>query len=139
MSSEETNTMKGEVGDANLSQDESVVCTGKIQVFVEGRKYKTQYTKKFLERKTWKAPNPNEILSIIPGSVSSILVKKGELVKKGDRLMIYEAMKMQNVITAPFDAEIEMINVEKGDRLPKGALLILLKSIETSVKKSKKK
>lgn len=138
MSSEEINVMSGDMADAVLMSDDPNCFTDKIQVFVGGRKYKTQYTKKFIERKIWKEPNSNEIFSILPGSVYSILVKKGDKVKKGEKLMIYEAMKMKNVISAPFDAVIEMINVEIGDKLPKGTLLILLAREEHTAKKGKK-
>ena len=122
------------MADAVIMPDEPVVYTDKLQIHVNGRKYKTQFTKKFAERKVWKEPNPNEIVSILPGSVNSVLVKKGAKVKKGDKLLIYEAMKMKNVICAPFEAEVEMINVEPGDKLPKGALLILLKKEEPKEK-----
>ncbi|MEG2849185.1 MAG: acetyl-CoA carboxylase biotin carboxyl carrier protein subunit, partial [Bacteroidales bacterium] len=61
-------------------------------------------------------------------SVDSIMVKVGDKVKKGDRLMIYEAMKMKNVISAPFEAIIETIDVKVGDKLPEGARLILLRN-----------
>lgn len=136
----EINLMSGDMADAVLMSDDPNCFTGKIQIHVGGRTYKTMYTKKFMERKVWKEPNANEIFSILPGSVESILVKKGDKVKKGDRLMIYEAMKMKNIISAPFDATIEMINVENGDKLPKGNLLILLAKNELKEKvKSKKK
>ncbi|MBQ8645810.1 MAG: acetyl-CoA carboxylase biotin carboxyl carrier protein subunit [Bacteroidales bacterium] len=100
--------------------------TDKIQVHVCGRQYKTRYTRKFVERKKWEAPNPNEVRSIIPGSVTEICVKEGTKVKKGTCLMIYEAMKMNNRIVAPFDATVKSIEVNKGDKLPKGALLVVL-------------
>ncbi|MBR5856214.1 MAG: biotin/lipoyl-binding protein [Bacteroidales bacterium] len=100
--------------------------TDKIQIHECGRKYKTRYTKKFVERKVWQAPNPKEVRSIIPGSVTEINVKEGDKVEKGSKLMIYEAMKMKNVIAAPFDAVIERVEVQVGDKLPKGALLITL-------------
>ena len=113
-----------EVGDAVLMSDDPNLFTGQIQVFVEGRKYNTKLTKKFRERKFWKAPNPKEILSYIPGVVASIDVKEGERVKKGEKLMIYEAMKMKNIVSAPFDGIIKRIAVSEGDKLPKGHLLI---------------
>ncbi len=103
-------------------------CTGVIQIHEEGRRYKTKLTKKYAERKAWKEPNPNEINSIIPGSVTEILVKEGDKVKRGEKLLIYEAMKMKNIIAAPFDAEIVKINIEIGSKLPKGHLLIMLKA-----------
>jgi len=66
------------------------------------------------------------VKSIIPGSVTEIKVKAGDNVKKGGKLMIYEAMKMKNIISAPFDAVVESVEVNVGDKLPKGAVLIRL-------------
>lgn len=125
---EDTNIQQisADLGDAVLMSNDPNLFTDKIQVHECGRKYKTLYTKKFLERKPWQAPNPNEIRSIIPGSVTEIFVKEGIRVKKGEKLMIYEAMKMKNIIAAPFDATIESIEAKVGDKLPKGAMLISL-------------
>ena len=53
-----------------------------------------------------------------------IFVKPGQTVKKGEKLMIYEAMKMMNVIEAPMDGKIKEVNVKVGESLPKGALLV---------------
>ena len=115
-----------EVGDAVLMSNDPNYGSSHIQVFVEGRKYKTTLTKKFINRKKWEAPNPNEIKSYIPGEVSQLLVKTGDKVRRGDKLMIYDAMKMKNIISAPTDGYIQSIHVEEGDKLPKGALLITL-------------
>ena len=98
-----------------------------LQLHENGRKYKTAYTRKFAERKPWKAPDRNELRSILPGNVDSILVKPGDAVKKGEKLMIYEAMKMKNIIAAPFDAVVVSVEVNRGDNLPKDALLMRLK------------
>lgn len=115
-----------EVGDAVLMSNDPNFDEGHLQIATEGRKYRTTLTKKFLERKTWKAPDPNEIISHIPGEVSEIMVKEGDIVAKGEKMIIYEAMKMKNIITAPFDAQIIKVAVNQGDKLPKGALLVKL-------------
>lgn len=115
-----------EVGDAVLMSDEPSSYTHHIQVFAEGRKYKTLYTKKFMERKKWVAPDPNILRSLIPGVVESVAVKAGQRVKKGEKLMTYEAMKMKNIISAPFDGKIKSVDVKEGDKLPKGATLIVM-------------
>jgi Acetyl/propionyl-CoA carboxylase, alpha subunit len=129
MEKEDIKILSGDVHDAIISPDDVNVYTEHIQIHTEGRKYKTLFTKKFAERKKWEAPNPNLIKSIIPGSVDSILVKEKSKVKKGDKLMIYEAMKMKNVITAPFDATIVKIDVAIGNKVPKGTTLIELKPL----------
>lgn len=122
----EIKSISADLGDAVLMSNDPNLFTDKIQIHECGRVYKTRYTRKFVERKKWEAPNPNEVRSIIPGSVTEVLVKPGDKVKKGAKLMIYEAMKMKNVIVSPFDAVVESIEVKAGDKLPKGTLLVKL-------------
>ena len=117
---EEMHTL-GEISDAVVMPNAP---KEKFRIAEEGREYKTYLTKKFLERKPWKAPDPLKVLSHIPGSVIEIFVKSGQSVKKGEKLMIYEAMKMMNVIEAPADGTIREVNVKVGQSLPKGALLV---------------
>lgn len=54
-----------------------------IQLTENDEKYNTLPTYRYTERKRWVAPNPKEVLSIIPGSVISIDVKVGDSVKRG--------------------------------------------------------
>lgn len=126
MENQEIKSISADLGDAVLMSNDPNLFTDKIQVHVCGRQYKTLYTRKFIERKRWHAPNPNEVRSIIPGSVTEIKVSVGDKVKKGTCLMVYEAMKMKNRIVAPFDATVKSIEVKQGDRLPKDALLMVL-------------
>lgn len=123
----EIKSISADLGDAVLMSNDPNLFTDKIQIHECGRVYKTRYTRKFMERKRWEAPNPSQVRSIIPGSVTEVLVKPGDKVKKGSKLMIYEAMKMKNVIVSPFDAVVVSVEVKAGDKLPKGALLVILK------------
>jgi len=99
-----------------------------LQIFPDARKYKTTFTKKYKNRKAWQRPDPQEILSVIPGVVTSITVKEGSHVNKGEQIMVYEAMKMQNIIRAPFDGTVEKIFVKPGEKTAKGVVMIYLKS-----------
>ena len=99
-----------------------------VDFAVTARKYKTQLTNKYKNRKVWVNPNPYEIQSSIPGTVISIAVNEGDLVKEGDQLLILEAMKMQNRIQMPFTARIKKINVSPGDKVPKDTLMIELEA-----------
>lgn len=103
-----------------------------LQLHEEGRAYKTFFTKKFLERKKWQAPDLTKVVSHIPGSVIQIFVKPGDEVHKGSKLMIYEAMKMKNVINAPFDGKIKEVNVKVGEHLPKAAVLVTYEKLRTA-------
>ena len=88
--------------------------------------YKTRLSKKFSSRTPYKPSDPKSILSFIPGTVMEILVSKGQKVKKGENLLILDAMKMQNNVKCPFDGKIKSIEVKTGDKVAKGTLLIEL-------------
>ncbi len=60
----------------------------------------------------------------MPGLVIAIHVMPGQIVVKGDPLLILEAMKMENTIKAPHPANIKHIYVSAGQAVEKGAVLI---------------
>lgn len=62
--------------------------------------------------------------SPMPGLVMKILVQPGAQVKKGDVLLILEAMKMENAIKAPADAFVAEVKCEAGQSVEKGSVLI---------------
>lgn len=59
----------------------------------------------------------------MPGTILDIKVQAGQSVKKGDVLIILEAMKMENEIMAPCDGKVTGVNVRKGDSVETAALL----------------
>ena len=63
----------------------------------------------------------------MPGLVVSIHAAAGDILKKGDQLLVLEAMKMENVIKAPSDVTIDKILVKPKDTVEKGQLLISFK------------
>ena len=97
--------------------------------------YKTRISVKFRNRKPYKSSDPGSVLSIIPGTILDILVKPGQEVKKGDELMILEAMKMQNLLKAAFDGTIKTIAVKKGDKVAKGTLLLEMEGLKDRLQK----
>ena len=101
-----------------------------VQVYEGGRKYETYSSVKMKHRKPWRKPDPQEILSTIPGSVVSLFVKEGDLVGKDQPLMVFEAMKMHNVIQAPFSGTVEQVLVKPGEKLPRGKVMIYIRSGE---------
>ncbi|WP_394906426.1 acetyl-CoA carboxylase biotin carboxyl carrier protein subunit [uncultured Mesonia sp.] len=66
----------------------------------------------------------NEIKAPMPGLIIEVNVKPGDEVKEGDYLMVLEAMKMENALTAPRDAKIKHIAINKGETVEKNQLLI---------------
>ena len=65
-----------------------------------------------------------QILSPMPGNILNVNVKVGDAVKKGQVLLILEAMKMENEIMAPKDGTITSVNVQNGSTVESGALLV---------------
>jgi pyruvate carboxylase len=70
--------------------------------------------------------NPSHIGASMPGTVLKALIVKGDQVKKGDHLMITEAMKMETTVQAPFDGVVKEIHVSNGEALQTGDLLLEL-------------
>jgi biotin carboxyl carrier protein len=66
----------------------------------------------------------NEVKAPMPGMVLSILVQEGQEVKKGDALIVLEAMKMENILKSPGDGIIRKIAATKGSPVEKNQLLI---------------
>jgi len=69
----------------------------------------------------------NSVKSPMPGVVIKIVAEVGQEVKKGDVLIVVEAMKMENSLIAPRDGIVEAINVKNGDQVDGTTSLIILK------------
>jgi biotin carboxyl carrier protein len=111
-----------------------------FQKFVlEGDQYKTMLTKKFLSRKPYIENDPGKIVSFIPGTIIKVFVSNGQVVKKDEKLLILEAMKMHNVIMAPMNGKIKKLHVGDGDKVANKQLLIEITQEVIKETKEKKK
>lgn len=99
-------------------------------VSVNGNKYLLQVKDKFDELlkslgfDDLNAKKVNEIKAPMPGLVLDVRVAEGDTVKKGDPVLVLEAMKMENIIKSPADGVIKKINVKKGLAVEKNQVLI---------------
>lgn len=66
----------------------------------------------------------NDVKAPMPGMVLNILVEEGQVIKKGDALIVLEAMKMENILKSPTDGVIKKIAAIKGTAVEKNQLLI---------------
>ena len=66
------------------------------------------------------------ISSPMPGNILDVRAAVGQSVKKGDVLMILEAMKMENEIMCPCDGKVTSVNVTKGTTVESGTLLCVI-------------
>ena len=89
--------------------------------------YRTTLNKMQKNRKPYMVPDARNLKAFIPGTILGIAFKKGDEVKEGDIIMYLEAMKMKNIIKAPFDGVIKKIYVNEGEIVSKNHLLVELK------------
>jgi biotin carboxyl carrier protein len=94
------------------------------QIELENGTFETRITRKYARRKPYEKRDPRIVKAIIPGVVSEINTKVGKAVKRGDMLMILEAMKMLNRISAPLDGTVKAICVRQDEKVVKGQVLI---------------
>jgi len=74
------------------------------------------------------APSLGEVAisSPLPGVILEVVVKEGDVVKKGQKVMVLEAMKMENVIESSADGKVISIKINKGDSVLEGTPLIII-------------
>lgn len=66
------------------------------------------------------------VTSPLPGVILDVCVKEGDAVKRGQTVMVLEAMKMENAIEATADGTVTAIKVGKGDSVLEGAPLVII-------------
>jgi len=66
-----------------------------------------------------------ELKAPMPGMVLKVLVSEGDEIKKGDNILVLEAMKMENIIKSPADVTIKAVRVKPTDKVEKNQVLIL--------------
>ena len=97
---------------------------------INGRKYTLKLKDQFdqllkdLGLENMAVKKVSEIKSPMPGLVLDILVSPGDEIKKGDQVLVLEAMKMENIIKSQTDAVVKSIDIEKGVAVEKGEVLI---------------
>jgi len=70
------------------------------------------------------ASKANDLKAPMPGMVLDVVVNAGDTVSKGDKLIVLEAMKMENSLKAEADATVKSILAEKGKAVEKNQVLI---------------
>jgi acetyl/propionyl-CoA carboxylase alpha subunit len=104
--------------------------TKTFTIKVNGNKYDLEVKDQFdellkkLGMENLNAGKVNEIKAPMPGLVIDILVQPGSEVKKGDAIMVLEAMKMENILKSPSDGVVKKVNVEKKQAVEKNQVLV---------------
>ena len=118
----------------------------KAQVVVNGTQYEVDVEREKEEAKPVIAPRPKaapassaapaapaagdangvKAVAPLPGTIMQIFVNVGDEVKRGDKILMYEAMKMENNFLAEADGVIKDIKVKVGDNVLQGAVLAII-------------
>ena len=93
---------------------------------VDGDKYRTRLSKKYTLRKPYEPNDPKKITAFIPGTIKKVYTSEGKKVKKGDLLLVLEAMKMNNSLLSPIDGVVSKVFVKSGQVVSKKQLLVEL-------------
>ncbi len=105
---------------------------GLYSILLEGKNYETlirtalqEKASTMLEQKS-SAHKLTEVKAPMPGMILKINKTPGDMVPKGDTVIILEAMKMENDIRSPLSGEIKEVFVREGSAVEKGAKLFTL-------------
>jgi len=111
---------------------EAVPAEKKFRVRINGHNYSVELKDKYdellqqLGMDKMLSAKVNDLKAPMPGLVLDVLVKEGQQIKKGENLLVLEAMKMENNLKALSDAVVKKVNVGKGARVEKNEILIEL-------------
>ena len=87
-------------------------------------KYQTLLTQKYIDRKPYVPKDLKKIYAFIPGTIRKVFVKEGDRVKKGDKLLILEAMKMNNELTTLVNGKVKKVYCKTGEMVTKSQMLV---------------
>jgi len=65
-----------------------------------------------------------EVKAPLPGNIMQLFVKEGDTVAKGQKLLVYEAMKMENTLTCDKEGTVQKLRVSPGDSVLQGDVLM---------------
>ena len=95
---------------------------------VDGREYRLNVVSRVAEGSGEHAAAPGELEAPMPGRVTRVAVSVGDLVKRGQELIVVEAMKMENALIAPMDGVVKSLAVKVGDMVAPGPALVVVEA-----------
>lgn len=96
-------------------------------IFLKGRSYFVQDADILLQRRVKKSMHedtPGEVTPPMPSVVVRILVEEGDLVQRGQGLIVVTAMKMETTLTSPKDGKVKRINTSVEAKVAPGDILV---------------
>jgi biotin carboxyl carrier protein len=102
------------------------------QVLIRGEQYPVAVADERMQRLSkargsFAAPDGEvSVTSPMPGTIIAVPVEEGDIVNKGDKIIILESMKMENELRAPRDGIVTHVRVQAGTSVEKGQALVVI-------------
>ena len=113
-----------EVEIEETARDKTRIKVGEKEfLFEEKKDKKTEVAKTSLPKRDFKK---KEIQAPIAGTVSGVFVKEGDFIKRGQKVLLLSAMKMENEIISDFKGKVKNVLVKKEQKVKEQDILIVL-------------
>jgi len=116
-------TVNGTSAVASPRSEAVILDDGEIAVMEQGETFLLRLRDPF-EHADAAASATDRVTAPMPGKIIRVTTESGATVKRGEPLVILEAMKMEHTLTAPADGKIESVDVALGDQVQEGAVLL---------------
>lgn len=129
VSVEETETNQANVvvnGIAHTVEIENMPSVSPVQPIKKSTRTSSKTQAAPIEQPKEKSGKEHAIKSPLPGIILDVFVKEGDIVKEGQKVLLLEAMKMENNIETDKSGVVKQIKVNKGDAICEGDVLILI-------------
>ena len=103
---------------------------GKLWIHFQGRTFCVEKPQNLSRGRKSNAPESLNLFAPMPGKITKILIGAGQLVTKGQAILVMEAMKMEYTLKASAAGKIEKLDCKVGDQVKMSALLVELSAAE---------
>jgi acetyl-CoA carboxylase biotin carboxylase subunit len=118
-----TMSVDGATAVASPHSEAAILRHGEIAVMDQGETYSLKPRDPF-EHAEGSSGVTDRVIAPMPGKIVRVSAEAGAAVKRGEPLVVLEAMKMEHTLAAPADATIESVGVVVGDQVQEGTMLI---------------
>ncbi|MBN1651173.1 MAG: acetyl-CoA carboxylase biotin carboxyl carrier protein subunit [Bacteroidales bacterium] len=94
------------------------------EFYLENMLYYTRVPDAYKNREAYKPLNEKVLKAFIPGTIREMNVEVGETIEVGQKLMILDAMKMDNVVKAMYSGTVKSIHVKEGEMVKKNQVIL---------------
>ena len=104
-------------------------------MMLNGKMYQVQDADRVSKgpRKRKGLDGPKMVTSPMPAVVIALKISKGDIVKKGQGIVVVSAMKMETTLTAPYNGVVTQVNVTENDKVMPGEILVDIDEIKDEI------